>query len=330
MGNNSTPNMEAVTVSGDLSNRINITAGKSISIASDNYGNIWGAGVNIDGVNIEAQDGSFTVNNNGSKSLALTNSNVTANEVEFISITNGAIGLILDNTSVTAITGDVNANVSAANNKGVYVKANTSLNAQKDITLNGSSLISTEGVYVAGLSDDSRNNIAAQGNVTIVGRNGGGRIQAASVDLENVNLISANKNININGVSAGSGNVYFDNIYFNAPLGSVAVYSEAVTPLTASQSGVLSFGGNNAIVANSGLFVGKVLNATQDTALIFRANNTLSIEGNITFKGETEGSGATRKGIEFSGANTLNIVKGSQLSLLGENKGTQATTGGMA
>ncbi|ATX62757.1 two-partner secretion domain-containing protein [Yersinia hibernica] len=328
MGNNSTPNMEAVTVSGDLSNRINITAGKSISIASDNYGNIWGAGVNIDGVNIEAQDGSFTVNNNGSKSLALTNSNVTANEVEFISITNGAIGLILDNTSVTAITGDVNANVSAANNKGVYVKANTSLNAQKDITLNGSSLISTEGVYVAGLSDDSRNNIAAQGNVTIVGRNGGGRIQAASVDLENVNLISANKNININGVSAGSGNVYFDNIYFNAPLGSVAVYSEAVTPLTASQSGVLSFGGNNAIVANSGLFVGKVLNATQDTALIFRANNTLSIEGNITFKGETEGSGATRKGIEFSGANTLNIVKGSQLSLLGENKGTQATTGG--
>ncbi|WP_174634719.1 filamentous hemagglutinin N-terminal domain-containing protein [Yersinia thracica] len=326
--NTSVQSVEAITILGDSSNRINVTAGKDISLIANNYDNITGGGVGIAGANIETKNGNFTVNNNGSKSLAFANVNLTANEIDFISTTNGSDGLILDSTNITATIGGINANVSATNNKGIYIKANSTLNAQKDITLNGASLVSSEGIYIKGSSDDSRNNIIAQGNVTITGKNGNGAVQGTSIDLDNVNLTSANKNINLNGSSSGSGNVYFNNINLNATLGNVAVYSESVTPLMAGQSGTLSFGGNNAIVASNGSFVGKALNTTQGAALIFRANSTLSVEGNIAFKGETEGTGATRKGIEFSGANTLNIAKGSQLSLLGENKGVQTTAGG--
>ncbi|EEP89497.1 hypothetical protein ykris0001_29960, partial [Yersinia kristensenii ATCC 33638] len=237
--------------------------------------------------------------------------------------------MIFENANITATTGNINANVSSSSNKGIFIKSNSSLNAQKDINLKGETLISSEGINIEGSSNDSRNNITAQGNITIIGKNGGGnRNQATSIDLENVNLTSATKNINVNGSSTGSGNVYFNNINFNASRGNVAVYSESVTSLLAGQSGTLSLGGNSAIVANNGSFVGKALNTTQGTALIFRANSTLSVEGNIAFQGETDGTGATRKGIEFSGANTFNIAKGSQLSLLGENKGAQASAGG--
>ncbi|WP_156168679.1 filamentous hemagglutinin N-terminal domain-containing protein, partial [Yersinia pekkanenii] len=330
VANTSRPTVEAVTILSNSPNKtINITAGKDISITANNYGNNSGAGVGINGANIETNNGNFTANNNGSKSVALTNVNVTANEVNFISAANSADGLILDNTNIIATTGDINANVSSATNKGISIKSNSSLNAKKDINLKGETLVSSDGVNIEGYSDDSRNNITALGNITIIGKNGSGnRNQATSIDLENVNLTSATKNINVNGSSTGSGNVYFNNINFNASLGNVAVYSESVTPLLAGQSGTLSLGGNSAIVANNGSFVGKALNTTQGTALIFRANSTLSVEGNIAFQGETDGTGATRKGIEFSGANTLNIAKGSQLSLLGENKGAQASAGG--
>lgn len=328
VGNNSVPAMEAVTIVGNSSNRVSVTAGKDISITANNYGNTSGAGVDIDGANIETKNGNFTVTNNGSTGVVLANTQLIVNDISFISTTNGADGLILDNANITATTGDVDANISSTSNKGIYIKGNTTLNAQKDITLNGATLVSSEGVYVEGFSDNSRNNITAQGNITIIGRNGNGSAQATSVDLENVNLTSATKNININGSSTGSGNVYFNNINFDSSLGNITVYSESVTPLLADQSGTLSFGGNNTIMANNGSFVGKALNTTQGAALIFRANNTLSVGGNIAFIGETEGTGATRKGIEFSGANTLNIAKGSQLSLLGENKGTQVTTDG--
>ncbi|MFV8797915.1 filamentous hemagglutinin N-terminal domain-containing protein, partial [Yersinia sp. LJYL362] len=326
--NTSSRTEEAITIRGDSSNRINITAGKDISITANSLDNVSGAGVGINSANIEVKNGNFTVNNNGSKSVGLTNVNLTANEINFTSAVDGADGLVLDNANITAMTGDINTNISSAKNKGIYIKANTTLNAKKDITLNGSTLVSSEGIYLEGFSDDSRNNIIAQGNITIVGKNAGGPTQVTSIDLENVNLTSANKNISINGSSTGSGNVYFNNINFNAALGNVAVHSETVTPLMVGQSGALSIGGNSAIVANNGSFVGKALNTTQGTALIFRANSSLSVEGNITFKGETEGTGATRKGIEFSGTNTLNIAKGSQVSLLGENKGAQATSGG--
>ncbi|MFL4558848.1 filamentous hemagglutinin N-terminal domain-containing protein, partial [Yersinia kristensenii] len=329
VGNTSNPSVQAITIIGNSPNRANITAGKDISLMAQNHGNNSGAGIGIDNINIETSSGNFTVNNNGSKSIALTNTNLTANEVDFASVTNDSDGLIFENTNITTTAGDISANVSSANNKGIFIKSNSSLNAKKDINLKGLTLFSSDGVNIKGYSDDSRNNITAQGSITIIGRNGGGgRNQATSVDLENVNLTSATKNININGSSTASGNAYFNNINFNASLGNIAVYSESVTPLLAGQSGTLSLGGNSAIVANNGSFVGKALNTTQGTALIFRANSTLSVEGNITFQGETDGTGATRKGIEFSGANTLNIAKGSQLSLLGENKGAQTSAGG--
>ncbi|MBW5815991.1 filamentous hemagglutinin N-terminal domain-containing protein [Yersinia kristensenii] len=329
VGNTSNPSVQAMTIIGASSNRINITVGKNISLIAQNYGNNSGAGIGIDNVNIETNNGNFTANSNGSKSIAITNTNLTANEIDFISATNIADGLIFENANITATTGNINANVSSASNKGIFIKSNSSLNAQKDINLKGETLISSEGINIEGSSNDSRNNITAQGNITIIGKNGGGnRNQATSIDLENVNLTSATKNINVNGSSTGSGNVYFNNINFNASRGNVAVYSESVTSLLAGQSGTLSLGGNSVIVANNGSFVGKALNTTQGTALIFRANSTLSVEGNIAFQGETDGTGATRKGIEFSGANTLNIAKGSQLSLLGENKGAQASAGG--
>ena len=91
---------------------------------------------------------------------------------------------------------------------------------------------------------------------------------------------------------------------------------------------VLSLGGNNSIKALNGSFIGKAINTTQGAGTLFIANGSLSVAGNIAIQGETGGTGATRNGIAFYGANTLNIAKDSQLSLLGENTGSEMTAGG--
>ncbi|OWF77927.1 hypothetical protein B4903_13945 [Yersinia frederiksenii] len=247
------------------------------------------------------------------------------NDIEMISDPAGLGGVVLSGVNVTSTVGNVNINT-IATNKGIWIKANSSLNSNRDITLNGEANSAGEGVVIQGASDSSRNIITAKRDITLKGHNSNVSAQDPSINLSNVNLESETGDIAINGI--GLGNVNFTNVELNATAGNMAVYAETAAALTSAASSALSLGGNNTIKAQKGMVVGKALNTTQGAGIGFRENNILSVEGNIAFQGETEGTGVTRKGIDFYGANTLNIAKGSQLSLVGENKGAQDTAGG--
>ncbi|MDA5480694.1 filamentous hemagglutinin N-terminal domain-containing protein [Yersinia intermedia] len=325
--NTSAPSVEAITINGTSSNRINITAGKEISITANNHGNTSGAGVGIDGANIEAKSGNFTINNNGSKGITWTNVDLTANEVNFASNSTSSAGVAIRESNITATTGDINANVTSQK-EGILIKPNTIFNAKKDINLTGVATGDGEGIVIQGDSNTSRNNLIAQGNITLNGKADTGDATRPSVYLSNTTLTATEHNIDINGLSAGARNVYFTDVELNAIAGNVAVYSETQAALPTPLSTALSLGGNITIKAKNGSMIGKAFDTTQGSGIGFRANSTLSVEGNIAFQGETEGSGATRKGIDFNGANTLNIAKDSQLSFLGQNKGAQVIVGG--
>ncbi|MFA3777684.1 filamentous hemagglutinin N-terminal domain-containing protein [Yersinia sp. 1652 StPb PI] len=327
VANTSALAVEAVTINGTSSNKVNITAGKDISIVANNHGNTTGAGVGIDGANIETKNGNFTVNNNGSKGITWANLDLTANEVNVVSNSTSSAGLAIRESNITATTGDINANVTSEK-EGVLIKPNTIFNAKKDINLTGVATGDGEGIFIQGDSNTSHNNLNAQGNITLNGKADMGAATRASVYLLNTTLTSTEHNIDINGLSQGSRHVYFTDVELNATAGNVTVYSETLAALPTSLSTALSLGGNISIKAQNGSMIGKAFNTTQGSGVGFRANSTLSVEGSIAFQGETEGNGATRKGIDFNGVNTLNIAKGSQLSLLGENKGAPATAGG--
>ncbi|MFB5188066.1 filamentous hemagglutinin N-terminal domain-containing protein [Yersinia intermedia] len=325
--NTSAPSVEAITINGTSSNRINITAGKEISITANNHGNTSGAGIGIDGANIEARNGNFTINNNGSKGITWANLDLTANEVNFVSNSTSSAGVAIRESNITATTGDINANVTSQK-EGILIKPNTIFNAKKDINLTGVATGDGEGIVIQGDSNTSRNSLIAQGNITLNGKADTGDATRPSVYLLNTTLTATEHNIDINGLSAGARNVYFTDVELNAIAGNVAVYSETQADLPTSLSTALSLGGNITIKAQNGSMIGKALNTTQGSGIGFRDNSTLSVEGNIAFQGETEGAGATRKGIDFNGANTLNIAKDSQLSFLGQNKGAQVIVGG--
>lgn len=323
---NSTSSGEAVKINASSSNKMNITAGKDISIIAGNSKTATGPNINIENVNIETNNGNFTTN--GITSTWLSGVNVSANGVDITSNSTGTGGIVLDNTNILTTVGDINTIVTNSSGKGIWIKSNSTLNSNKDITLVGVSAGQNEGVIIQGSSDASRNNISAQGNITLIGKTGNGSGQRSLINLGNVSLTSSGKNIDINGSSVGAGDVYFTNVELNATAGNVSIYAETKTALSTSLNAVLSLGGNNSIKAQNGWLIGKAFNTTQGAGIGFRANSSLSVDGNIILKGETEGVGATRKGIDFYGANTLNIIKGSQLSLLGENKGAQDTSGG--
>lgn len=310
-------------ISGD--NRINIMAGNNIFITANNNATAAGTNINIENVDIKANNGSFNTNTSGLKSTWFTNTNITANDIEMTSDPAGLGGVVLSGANVTSTVGDVNINT-IATNKGIWIKANSSLNSNRDITLNGEANSAGEGVVIQGASDSSRNIITAKRDITLKGHNSNVSAQDPSINLSNVNLESETGDIAINGI--GLGNVNFTNVELNATAGNMAVYAETAAALTSAASSALSLGGNNTIKAQKGMVVGKALNTTQGAGIGFRENNILSVEGNIAFQGETEGTGVTRKGIDFYGVNTLNIAKGSQLSLVGENKGAQDTAGG--
>ncbi|MDN0104222.1 filamentous hemagglutinin N-terminal domain-containing protein [Yersinia bercovieri] len=320
--------VEAITINGTPSNRMNITAGKDISIIASDYGNSSGGGIGIAYVNVETKGGNFTAENSGSKSIGLANTNITADAVGFTSATNGNDGLLIRDANITAAVGDVNINATSSH-QGIVINPNSTLNAKKDIVLNGTSVSSSDGVIIEGASDVSRNNLIAQGNVTVIGRNSNtGSTQGTAVYLENISLTSIDNNININGASSGGGHTYLSNFYLNAAKGNASVYAKTESALLSSTGSALSIGGNSHIIASNGSLTGKALNTTQGAGVMFRANSSLSIGGNVAFKGETDGTGSTRNGIAFHGTNTLNIAKSSQLSLVGENKGAQSTAGG--
>ncbi|WP_444823303.1 two-partner secretion domain-containing protein [Yersinia pseudotuberculosis] len=323
---NSTSSGEAVKINASSSNKMNITAGKDISIIAGNSKTATGPNINIENVNIETNNGNFTTN--GITSTWLSGVNVSANGADITSNSTGTGGIVLDNTNILTTVGDINTIVTNSSGKGIWIKSNSTLNSNKDITLVGVSAGQNEGVIIQGSSDASRNNISAQGNITLIGKTGNGSGQRSLINLGNVSLTSSGKNIDINGSSVGAGDVYFTNVELNATAGNVSIYAETKTALSTSLNAVLSLGGNNSIKAQNGWLIGKAFNTTQGAGIGFRANSSLSVDGNIILKGETEGVGATRKGIDFYGANTLNIIKGSQLSLLGENKGAQDTSGG--
>lgn len=76
----------------------------------------------------------------------------------------------------------------------------------------------------------------------------------------NVSLIFVGKNIDINSLLVGDGDVYFNNVDFNVVLGNVMVYGEVLLVLFIVINFVLSLGGNNSIKVLNGLFIGKVIN----------------------------------------------------------------------
>ncbi|MBS0054396.1 filamentous hemagglutinin N-terminal domain-containing protein [Yersinia sp. Marseille-Q3913] len=319
--------VETVTINGTPSNRMNVTAGKDISIISSDYGNASGGGIGIAYVNVETKSGNFTAENNGSKSIGVANTNITANEINFVSNSTDFTGLLVRESNVTATTGNINAN-GTSQREGVRINSNTIFNAKKDINLTGIANGNGEGIDIQGSSNSSRNNLIAQGNVTLNGKTGSGASIRPSISLLNTNLTSTENNIDINGSSEGARNVYFTDVDLNATAGNISVYSETMSALPATASTALSFGGNISIKAKNSTVIGKALNTVLGSGVGFRANNSLSVEGNVTFQGETEGIGATHNGIAFYGENTLNVAKGSQLSFFGENKGAQNTADG--
>ncbi|EMH4205753.1 adhesin, partial [Yersinia enterocolitica] len=167
----------------------------------------------------------------------------------------------------------------------------TTLSAQKELMLAATSSAASEAIIVEGLSDESRSHLVAQGNISLKGSNSKGSNPRSSVNLANVSLTSVGKNIDINSLSAGDGDVYFNNVDLNAALGNVTVYGEALSALSTTTNSVLSLGGNNSIKALNGLLIGKAINTTQGVGTLFRANGSLSVEGNIAIQGETGGTG---------------------------------------
>ncbi|WP_033851474.1 beta strand repeat-containing protein, partial [Yersinia wautersii] len=325
------PSVEAITILGTSSNNVNITAGNDISITASSSSNVSGAGIGIAEANIETKSGNFTVNNNGSRGIALANVNLTANEINVESNSTGSAGWAIRDSNITATTGNITAN-GTSKKEGGMIKSNTTLNAKKDINLvgvtTGGDIGDGEGLLIQGNSESSRNNLIAQGNITLNGKTDSGIATLASVYLINTNLTSTDNNININGSSKGARNIYFTDVALNARAGNITVYSETQAALPTTLSSALSLGGNISIKAQNSSVAGKALNTILGSGVGFRANSSLSVEGNATFQGETEGTGATRRGIDFSGANTLNIAKDSKLFFLGENKGAQVTAGG--
>ncbi|WP_145490627.1 two-partner secretion domain-containing protein [Yersinia rohdei] len=281
--------------------------------------------------NLTANSGNIAIKLNGNvissanPGIYLNVSQVSAQQIGLESYATGAGGIVLENSTLTSVAGDINAHASAIN-KGVWIKGNSTLTSNRDVVLVGKSTVPGEGVIINGSANNSRSNVVARRNIILDANNINGSSQSKSMTLENVNLASAAGNITINSI--GSGNVHFTNIELNATEGHVSVYAEAQTAFTSAIISALSLGGNNTIKAKNGLLIGNALNTTQGAGIGFRANSVLAIEGNIAFQGETGGTGATRKGIDFYGVNTLNIAKESQLSLVGENKGTQDTAGG--
>ncbi|HHY1462478.1 TPA: filamentous hemagglutinin N-terminal domain-containing protein [Yersinia enterocolitica] len=325
--NTSGASVEAVTITGIASNRMNVTVGRDISIIANNHGNMTGAGIGVDYVNFEAKNGNFTANNNGSKSIGIANADIRANEVSLISNTSRADGVVIREANITTLAGNINANATSTN-RGIIIRQNTTLSAQKELMLAATSSAASEAIIVQGLSDESRSHLVAQGNISLKGSNSKGSNPRSSVNLANVSLTSVGKNIDINSSSVGDGDVYFNNVDLNAALGNVTVYGEALSALSTATNSVLSLGGNNSIKALNGLLIGKAINTSQGAGTLFKSNGSLSVTGNIAIQGETGGTGAIRNGIAFYGANTLNITKDSQLSLLGENTGSQITAGG--
>ncbi|MBX9479419.1 filamentous hemagglutinin N-terminal domain-containing protein [Yersinia enterocolitica] len=259
--------------------------------------------------------------------LRIQDSQVSGNNVNVEIKSTGANGFLLRDSHVTATAGNIKAGVISSNN-GVFIGQNATLNAHKDLVLVAESLTTREAIIVQGLSDGSRNHLVAQGNVSLKGSNSNGSNPRSSVNLANVSLTSIGKNIDITSSSAGDGDVYLNNVDLNAALGNVTVYGEALSALSTATNSALSLGGNNSIKALNGLLIGKAINTTQGVGALFRANGSLSVEGNVAIQGETGGTGETRNGIAFYGANTLNIAKDSQLSLLGENTSSQITADG--
>lgn len=72
---------------------------------------------------------------------------------------------------------------------------------------------------------------------------GNGSGQRSLINLGNVSLTSSGRNIDINGSSAGTGDVYFTNVELNATAGNVSIYAETKTALSTSLNAVLSLGG---------------------------------------------------------------------------------------
>ncbi|WP_145587879.1 two-partner secretion domain-containing protein [Yersinia aldovae] len=314
---------DGINISGNTSNYVNIKAGANIAMVGSHSGQGAGASIVVDYANIETGNGNFTANAHGVKSMLFSNANVTANGIEVNSDATGADGIVLEGGNFTSTAGSINFNATAMNN-GVFIKPNSSLNAQKNITLIG--VGEADGVIIQGDSVGARNNITAQGDVTILGKNSTG--SHSSINLSNLSLISESKNIDINGSSVGMGSIYINNIDFNASLGNVSIYAETNSPLASSQSAALILEGNNTLVAKNGSFTGNALNITQGVGIGFRSGNTFSVDGNVAFHGVTDGVDTASRGIDFHGSNTFNIAKGSQLAFLGENKGASDTTGG--
>lgn len=71
---------------------------------------------------------------------------------------------------------------------------------------------------------------------------GNGSGQHSLINLGNVSLTSSGRNIDINGSSAGTGDVYFTNVELNATAGNVSIYAETKTALSTSLNAVLSLG----------------------------------------------------------------------------------------
>ncbi|CNJ12344.1 adhesin [Yersinia frederiksenii] len=316
---------EGIKIGGDSTDYANITASGNISMNGNDSGKSAGMSVIVDYANIESINGDYHLNIAGEKTSNITNTNITANNIEITSDPVDLGGIVLSGVNVTSTVDDIHINTTAKN-KSIWIKANSSLNSNRDIILNGEANSTGEGIVIQGASDTSRNMIKAQRDITLKANNSNVSVQSSSMNLDNVSLVSGTGNIAING--SGLGSVHFSNIDLTAIAGNVTVYAETVSALTSALSSTLSMAGNNTIKAQNGSVIGSALNTSQGAGIGFRENNSLSIEGIITFQGKTEGIGATRKGIYFYGPNTLNIAKGSQLSLVGENNGAQDTAGG--
>ncbi|ATM96959.1 adhesin [Yersinia frederiksenii] len=308
-----------------------ITSDKNVTFQAK--GNAWG-GVAFNSSKLTAKAGDVFINLNGniiSESNQGVNfshgSQVSGQKVNVESHLTGADGVLLSNSNIVATLGDINMNTTTTN-KGVWISENSSLNASGNIALQGVTmglLAGADAIKISGITESNRINIIAGADILLTANNNV-TAQSSSLILNNVNLASETGNIAINGT--GGGGAHFTNIELNTSVGNMAVYAETGTDLISTASSVLSLEGNNTIKARNGIVVGKALNTRQGGGIGFRENNILSVEGNITFQGETEGIGVTSKGVDFYGENTLNIVKGSQLSLSGESKGVQDTADG--
>lgn len=318
---------DAVKIDGDSSRvQVNISAGKDILIIADNYGNNSGAGIGIDGAIIETKNGNFTISNNGSKGVELANITLTANDIIMESNANRTDGMIINNANITASTDNIKIDVTAEN-KGIFIRQNTTLNAHKDLALTAESFTDHEAITVQGVSDESHNHFVAQGNISLNGHNSQGS-NSSSVNLTNATLTSAGKNIDINPSSTNDERIDITNVDLNATAGNVTVYSAVFSALSNSTNAALSMGGNNSIKAQNGSLIGKAHTTLQEAGIVFRENSRLSIEGNVVIQGEVGATGTIGDGIAFQGANIVNITKGSQLALFGENKDLQSNSGG--